>query len=292
MKVLAIGGAGNVGSEVVKELLKRNVQVDVFVRKPDARIPEGARAVAGDLLDPASVEKALDGVDKLYLLNAVTPDELTQGLIAYDLAKKLRLKHVVYHSVFQADRFKDVPHFASKFALESALHDFNLPFTIIRPNYFNQNDLGLKDPLMKAGIYPMPLGPVGVSAVDVRDIAEASAIALTTAGHNGKTYNLTGPDVISGAAAAAIWSKALGKQVKYAGHDMDSFEKQMQERAPAWSAFDIRMMFQGYIERGFSAEDGDMETLTKLLGHSPRKYANFADETAHAWKSAETARVA
>jgi uncharacterized protein YbjT (DUF2867 family) len=287
MKVLAIGGAGHVGSEVVKELLKRKAEVDVFVRKEDAKIPEGARAVAGDLLDPASVEKALHGVDKLYLLNAVTPDELTQGLIAYDLAKKLKLKHVVYHSVFRVDHFKDVPHFASKFALESALHDFNLPFTVIRPNYFNQNDLGLKDPLMKAGIYPMPLGPVGVSSVDVRDIAEASAIALTTEGHIGKTYNLNGPDVLSGPAVAAIWSKALGKEIKYAGHDMDAFEKQMREKAPAWSAFDIRMMFQGYIERGFGAEDGDIETLTKLLGHSPRKYADFADETARAWKTTE-----
>jgi uncharacterized protein YbjT (DUF2867 family) len=288
MKVLAIGGAGNVGSEVVKELLKRKVQVDVFVRKQDARVPEGARAVAGDLLDPASVEKAFDGVDKLYLLNAVTPDELTQGLIAYGLAKKLMLKQVVYHSVFRAEHFKDVPHFASKVALENAIHEFNLPFTIIRPNYFTQNDLGLKDPLMKAGIYPMPLGPVGVSPVDVRDIAEATAIALTSEAHIGKTYNLSGPDVLSGPAVAAIWSKALSKDIKYAGHDMDSFEKQMRERAPAWSAFDIRMMFQGYIERGFTAEVGDIETLTKLLGHSPKKYAGFARETAHAWKSAET----
>ncbi len=292
MKVLAIGGAGNVGSEVVKELLKRNVQVDVFVRKQDAHVPEGARAITGDLLDPASVEKALGGVDKLYLLNAVTPDELTQGLIVYDLAKKMMLKQVIYHSVFRAEHFKDVPHFASKAALESAIHEFNLPFTIIRPNYFNQNDLSVKDPLMKAGIYPMPLGPVGVSPVDVRDIAEASAIALTTEGHNGKTYNLNGPDVISGAAAATIWSKALGKEIKYAGHDMDAFEKQMRERAPAWSAFDIRMMFQGYIERGFTAEESDLATLTKLLGHSPRKYADFANETAREWKNSETARVA
>jgi uncharacterized protein YbjT (DUF2867 family) len=291
MKVLAIGGAGNVGSVVVKELLKRNVQVDVFVRKQDARIPEGARAVIGDLLDPASVEKALDGVDKLYLLNAVTPDELTQGLIAYDLARKAKLKQVLYHSVFRAERFKDVPHFASKVALESAMREFDLPFTIIRPNYFTQNDLGLKDPLTKAGIYPMPLGPVGVSPVDVRDIAEASAIALTTEGHIGKTYNLNGPDVLSGLAVAAIWSKALGKEIKYAGHDMDSFEKQMRERVPAWSAFDIRMMFQGYIERGFVAEDGDIETLTKLLGHGPERYADFADETARAWKSAEAQAV-
>jgi uncharacterized protein YbjT (DUF2867 family) len=288
MKVLAIGGAGNVGSEVVKELLKRQVQVDVLVRKEGAKVTEGARAVTGDLLDPVSVEKALQGADKLYLLNAVTPDELTQGLIAYNLAKKAKLKHIVYHSVFRVDRFKDVPHFASKLALEDAMREFNLPFTIIRPNYFTQNDLGLKDPLMKAGIYPMPLGPVGVSPVDVRDIAEATAIALTTEGHVGKTYNLNGPDVISGPAAASIWSKALGKEIRYAGHDMDSFEKQLRERGPAWSAFDLRMMFQGYIQRGFAAEDGDIETLTKLLGHTPRKYADFAGEAARAWKNTET----
>ena len=246
---------------------------------------EGANAVVGDLLDPVFLEKALDGIDKLYLLNAVTPDELTQALIAYDLARRAKLKHIVYHSVFRVDHFKDVPHFASKFALESALHTFDLPFTIIRPNYFNQNDIGLKDPLTKAGIYPMPLGPVGVSTVDVRDIAEATAIALTTAGHEGKTYNLNGPDIVSGLGAAAIWSEVLGKEIKYAGHDMDAFEKQMREKSPAWSAFDIRMMFQGYIERGFVAGDDDIEMLTTLLGHAPRRYIDFARETAVVWQS-------
>ena len=285
MKVLAIGGAGHVGSEVVKELLNRKAEVDVLVRKKGTRVCEGANAVVGDLLDPVFLEKALEGIDKLYLLNAVTPDELTQALIAYDLAKRLKVKHIVYHSVFRVDHFKDVPHFASKFALESALRTFDLPFTIIRPNYFNQNDLGLKDPLTKAGIYPMPLGPVGVSTVDVRDIAEATAIALTTVGHEGKTYNLNGPDIVSGPKAAAIWSEVLGKEIKYAGHDMDAFEKQMREKSPAWSAFDIRMMFQGYIERGFIAEEADIETLTALLGHAPRRYIDFAHETAVAWQS-------
>jgi uncharacterized protein YbjT (DUF2867 family) len=66
------------------------------------------------------VREALDGVDRLYLLNAVVADELSQGLIAYDLAKKLKLKQIVYHSVFKVDEFKDVPHFAAKLAMESA----------------------------------------------------------------------------------------------------------------------------------------------------------------------------
>src|SRR5450432_1538529 len=117
MKTLVIGGAGLVGSAVVKELGKRGADVRVFARNESGVMDADKDAVEvaeGDLLDPATVEKALDGVDKLYLLNAVAPDELTQGLIAYDLAKRLKLKHIVYHSVFRMDRFKDVPHFASK----------------------------------------------------------------------------------------------------------------------------------------------------------------------------------
>lgn len=240
--------------------------------------------VTGDLLDPASVEKALEGVDKLYLLNAVVPDELTQGLIAFDLAKRLKLRHVVYHSVFKVESFKDVPHFASKLAIENAIREFDIPFTIIRPNYFFQNDAGLKDALMKAGVYPMPLGPAGISAVDVRDIAEATAIAATGEGHYGRIYNLNGPEVLSGPKIASIWSAILGKQVSYSGHDMDQFEQQMRQTAPAWSAFDIRMMFQCYLERGFAAEQGDVEALTKLLGHPPRSYQDFAREAVANWQ--------
>jgi uncharacterized protein YbjT (DUF2867 family) len=284
MKILVTGGTGRVGAEVVKELQKRKAEIRLLVRTEGDRTPKGVEVAVGDLLDPVSVQKALHGVDKLYLLNAVAPDELTQGLIAYDQAKRLKLKHIVYHSVFRVDHFKDVPHFASKLAIESALREFDVPFTIIRPNYFSQNDETLKDTLTKAGIYPMPLGDVGVSAVDIRDIAEATAIVLTSDEHYGETYNLNGPEALSGPKAASIWSKLLGKEIRYGGHDMDAFEEQMRKKAPSWSAFDVRMMFEGYLERGFVAEDGDLETLTKLLGHGPRRYQDFARETLAQWQ--------
>jgi len=284
MKILVAGGTGHVGAAVVQELQKRKADIRLLVRKEERDTPVGVEKAVGDLLDPVSLEKAMKGVDKLYLLNAVLPDELTQGLIAYDLAKKLKLSHIVYHSVFRVEHFKDVPHFASKMAIESALREFDVPFTVLRPNYFMQNDASLKDPLMKAGIYPMPLGDVGVSAVDVRDIAEAAAIVLTSGDHAGKTYNLNGPEVVSGAKAASIWGEVLGKKIQYTGHNMDAFEQQMRLKAPSWSAFDIRMMFEGYLERGFVAEDGDLETLTKLLGHAPRRYEDFARETFLQWQ--------
>lgn len=286
MKILVTGGTGTVGTRVVRELLARGAAVRALVRSKEAaaKLPEPVEPATGDLLDPVSVGKAMAGVDKLYLLNAVTPDELTQGLIAYGMARRHRVGHVVYHSVFGAERFKDVPHFASKLAVEEALKAFDVPFTIIRPNYFYQNDERLKDAISGAGTYPMPLGPDGISPVDVRDIAEAAAVALTTDGHQGKTYNLNGPEVLSGPRVAAIWGDLLGKPVAYPGEDMDGFEAQMRQHAPAWSAFDIRMMLQGYLERGFAAEPGDIEAVTRLLGHPPRRYEDFAWETVRKWQ--------
>lgn len=288
MKILVTGGTGKVGSKLIDELVKRGADVRALVRKKEAsvKIPDGVEICVGDLLDPVSVHRALQDVDKLYLLNAVAPDELTQGLIAVGLAKRLKLTHIVYHSVFRAHAFKDVPHFASKVAIENALHEFDLPFTIIRPSYFFQNDLALKDAITKAGMYPVPLGDVGVSAVDVRDIAEAAAIVLTGSGHIGKTFNLVGPDTLSGNKVASIWSKVLGREVRYAGHDMDAFEEKMRKTAPSWTAFDLRVMFQGFHERGFAAEKSDIETARELLGNPLRRYEDFAGEAASAWASA------
>lgn len=283
MKILITGSTGKVGSELITQLIQRKASIRALVRKADAKLPPGVEAVVGDLLDPVSFEKALVGVDQLFLLNGVVADELTQGLIAFGLAKKHKLKQVVYNSVFKADSFKDVPHFASKVAIENALKEFNVPFTILRPNYFYQNDLTLKSVLTDVGVYPMPLGTPGLSAVDVRDIAEAAAIVLTTEGHLGKTYNLVGPEVLSGAKVASIWSALLGKTIQYPGEYMDAFEEQLRTQVPSWAAYDFRMMMQGYLERGFAATPEDVATLTTLLGHAPRRYTDFAKEAAQAW---------
>ena len=189
MKILVVGGTGLVGSTVVRELVRRDADVRLLVRDAKTAVPSGVDVAVGDLLDPPAVERAMEGADKLYLLNAVTPDELTQALIAFDLAKRRKFRRVVYHSVFRVDHFLDVPHFASKFAIESALRAFDVPWTILRPNYFFQNDATLRDSLTVAGVYPQPLGETGISAVDVRDIAEATALALTAEGHRRSTIS-------------------------------------------------------------------------------------------------------
>jgi uncharacterized protein YbjT (DUF2867 family) len=285
MKVLVIGGTGNVGGGVVTELLKRGAEVSVLARKqPDAaRLPARVEVAIGDLLDPVSVEKALDGVDKLFLLNAVVTDELTQALIAYGVAKRVGLKHVTYLSVFKVEQFRDVPHFASKLAVESALREFGVPYTILRPGYYIQNDENLKTALTGPGIYPMPIGDAGIAAVDTRDIAEAAAISLTEEGHEGQTYDLVGPTLISGPGNAALWSRLLGKEIKYTGHSFDDWEQQRRKSMPSWSAYDLRMMFQGYFDRGFASTESEVARITALFGRAPRSYEAFATETAKRW---------
>jgi uncharacterized protein YbjT (DUF2867 family) len=287
VKILVVGGTGNVGSGVVIELLKRGAEVRALVRKQPAagKLPTGVEATIGDLLDPVSVEKAMHGVDRLFLLNAVVTDELTQALIAYGLAKRMGLKHVTYLSVFKVDEFRDVPHFASKLAVENALREFGVPYTILRPGYYIQNDINLKGTLTGAGVYPMPIGTAGIATADIRDIAEAAAISLTEKGHEQQTYDIVGPTLITGPGNAALWSKLLGKEIKYTGHNFDQWEHGMRANMPSWSAFDLRMMFQGYFDRGFASTETEVARLTKLLGRAPRSYEDFAAEMAKLWKA-------
>lgn len=287
MKVLVTGGTGNVGGAVVQELLKRGADVRVLARKqPESgKLPAGVQVAIGDLLDPVSIEQALQGIDKLFLLNAVVADELTQALIAYGIAKRVGIRHITYLSVFKAEQFRDVPHFASKLAVEGAIREFGVPYTILRPAYYIQNDVNLRGALTGPGIYPMPIGEAGMAAVDVRDIAEAAAISLTQEGHEGHTYDLVGPSDLTGTGNAALWSSLLGKPVNYTGHNFDQWEAQMRSMSNGWSAFDLRMMFQGYYDRGFASTPTEVARITKLLGHAPRSYQAFAEETAAVWKS-------
>lgn len=284
MKILVTGATGNVGGELVKNLVERGADVRALARKPEeAKFPSGVEVVAGDQTNPESIRAAVQGVDKLFLLNGVVADELTQALTTFGIAKRAGVKHVTYNSVYQADRFRDVPHFASKVAVENALHEFGVPYTILRPGYFFQNDVTLKPVLQQYGIYPMPIGSAGISAVDSRDISAAAAVTLTEAGHDGETYDLVGSSLLTGPGNAELWSKALGKQINYTGEDFDGWEKQMSGMLPAWMAYDLRTMLQGYVERGFASTSADVDRVTKLLGRAPKTYEAFVQETVAGW---------
>src|ERR1700758_2460171 len=290
MKVLVTGATGTVGGELVKALLQRGAHVRAFTRKQPkpGTFPGAVEVALGDLTDPVSVAEAIKGVDNLFLLIGGVADEIIQALTAYGFSKKAGLKHVTYLSVYKADQFLEVPHFAAKYAIEEAIRAGGMPYTILRPGYFTQNERRLKPVLTGPGVYPVPAGNQGIAVVDVRDIAEVAAISLTEEGHEEKTYDLVSSDMLSGPDAAATWSKLLSKEITYAGHgDFDGFEAQLRQTGlPSWLAYDLRVMFQGYVERGFSNTEVQTARFAALLGHQPRTYRSFAEELAKEWAAA------
>jgi uncharacterized protein YbjT (DUF2867 family) len=181
------------------------------------------------------------------------------------------------------DKAPHLPHFGSKLSIQIAIKASGIPYTILCPNNFYQNDYWFKDPLVQYGVYPQPLGDKGISRVDVRDIAEAAAIALTSGGHEGQTYSLVGPEAQTGAGTAEVWSRVLGRKVAYLGNDLDAWEKGSLQYLPAWMVFDFRMMYDFFQREGFKATPADIDRQTKLLGHAPRRFEDFARETAEMW---------
>jgi uncharacterized protein YbjT (DUF2867 family) len=286
MKVLVTGGTGTVGSQVVRELVSRRVEVSVLTRDPakTKQLPQGVKAVQGNLLEPGTVCRVFADVDGVFLLNPVSQTEVSEGLMAVMGMRQARLKRLVYLSVHQADRAAWLPHFGSKVGVEAGIRRSGISFTILRPNNFFQNDYWYKDALLQYGVYPQPLGDAGISRVDVRDIAEAAAVALTTPGHEGESYDLVGPEAHTGESTARAWSDALGKRIQYAGNDLDAWEKQSLQYLPDWMVFDFRMMYEHFQQQGLKATPEALDRQAKLIGHPARPFAAFTVETAAAWQ--------
>ncbi len=282
MTILVIGATGRVGRHVVDQLLRRDAQVRVLTRDPaKASFPAGVEVVQGDLLDIHGLRAAFSGISTLFLLNAVTGDEFTQAIITLNVAREAAIERVVYLSVFDADRAVNVPHFAVKSGAERMLEAMDFGATILRPTYFIDNEVMVKDVILQHSVYPMPIGNKGVAMVDARDIAEVAAIELIRRENAptklpNETINLVGPDTLTGQDIAAIWSEVLGRPVIYGGDETSGFEQNMATFMPPWMAYEMRLMAERYVSDGMIPEQGDRERLTTMLGRPLHDYRETA----------------
>ena len=292
MGILVTGATGTIGSQVLAHLAGQAVEIRALTRSPaSAQLPAGVTPVGGDLADVDSLRAAIKGIDTVFLLAPNVPDELTQAMLALSVARESDIKGIVYLSVFKADAYTDVPHFAGKYTVERMIEDLGIAATVLRPAYFIQNDLRLEEPLQKFGVYAMPIGSQGVSMVDVRDIGEAAAIELlrrhrAPAAMPRETFSLVGPDALTGAQLATIWDEALGRRVRYGGDDLDAMEQRLKGQMPSWHAMDLRLMLNRYQTDGARASAADRAHLTRLLGRAPRSYRAFAQDAAALWAKA------
>lgn len=287
MTILVIGATGRVGRHVVEQLATRGADVRVLTRDlAKVEVPVGVGVVQGDLLDLDALRAAFSGVSTLFLLNAVTGDEFTQAIITLNVAREAGVERVVYQSVLHAERFVNVPHFAVKSG-ERMLEQMGFGATVLRPAYFIDNEVMIKDVILQHGVYPMPIGGKGIAMVDARDIAEVAAIELIRReAAPGKlpneTINLVGPDTLTGADVAAIWSDVLGRPVAYGGDDPSAFEQNMAGFMPTWMAYEMRLMAERYVSDGMIPDEGDVERLTGMLGRPLHSYRDFAGKIAAA----------
>jgi len=187
---------------------------------------------------------------------------------------------VVYLSVIHADRYTNVPHFTGKHTVERMIEHLDIPTTILRPAYFMQNDLTVQQVIRDHGVYPMPIGAAGVAMIDTRDIADLAVAELLRRDRAATalprlTLDLVGPQALTGAEAAATWSRALGRDVSEGGNDLAAFEQQLAAFSPSWLAYDMRLMMAGIQQVGMHGQPGAVDRLQAILGRPLRSYAEF-----------------
>ncbi len=289
MTILAVGGTGQVGSLVVERLASQGLNVRVLTRDPPkARLPEGATAIQGDVLDVPSLREALRDIRTLFLVNPVTSDETTRALLALELAAEAGVSGIVYLSMVNADVLPDVPHAVAKHAAERLIVERALRASVLRPNYFMQNDVQLRDAVLDGGTYAMPIGHVGAAMVDARDLADTAAheilereSAATPLPH--RLIDVSGPDVLTASDVCAIWTDALGRSVTYGGDDLGAFETRVAEHIPGAMALDMALMFRAWQRIGVLPRPGASDALAAMLGRPLRTYRAFAAECATEW---------
>ncbi|MGC5327734.1 SDR family oxidoreductase [Brevibacillus sp. SYSU BS000544] len=287
MNVLVIGGTGTVGSHLVPELLNRNASVRILSRNPvnSQHLYENAEWVQGDLEAPECLDRAFDQMDAVFLLIGMSRTETSQAITAIDAAKNAGVSKIVYLSAPLYDHMIHIPHIRSKIRIEDAIKQSGMKYTILRPNNFFQNDYSFREAILQYGIYPQPLGSVGLHRVDTGDIAYAAANALLLSGYEGKTYPLYGTEVLTGEAIAETYSRHMGTTVRYAGDNLDAWYQQAVTMLPEWLAQDFRVMYESFQQLGCLGTEQDFLLQRELLQRDPRSFDKFVEETVARWKS-------
>jgi len=227
--ILITSAPGNNANAVIRELTKAGVRVRALLRNPNSagEIKGPLVEVAvGDFLNPASLDAALRGVEKAFLIPPTDPRSVEMQGNFIRAAKRAGTRHVVKLSVNGADVNSPVRVARWHAEGEKELEASGIPFTHLRPNAFMQNLLGLAPTIVSQGEFYQPADGK-VSHIDVRDIAAVAAKALTENGHQGKTYVITGPEALSYDDVARKLSTALRRPVKYVNVTPEDFKKSL-----------------------------------------------------------------
>jgi uncharacterized protein YbjT (DUF2867 family) len=245
--ILVTGATGQQGGAALRKLRERGFPVRALTRNPDdekarALVGHGTEVVRGNLDDPVSLTRAMDGVYGVYSVQAFTTDpeaEIRQGTALADAAKRSRISHFVYSSVGAADRRTGIPHFDSKFRIEEHIRDTGMRYTIFRPVFFMENWLGMRDSIGQ-GQLALPLSPeTRLQMIAVDDIGGFVAMAFEKPGHwQGRAVDIAG-DELSMTEVTERFVRVTGRDVRYQQVPWGDWEKRAgAEMTTMWRWFE------------------------------------------------------
>ena len=213
MSILVTGATGNIGSRLVRRLTAAGHRVRAFTRSGDrARFDEGVEVVNGDFKDQESLQRAMQGVTRMFLLSAAADLE-QHDANAIDAAKAAGLELVVKQSVTQApSKASLIPQWHR--AGEERLERSGLGYVFLRPASFTSNALGWVGSVKSDGTIYNPFADTALPVVHPDDIADVAAVVITQPGHAGTAYDITGPEALTVDEQAAILSEVLGRPIK------------------------------------------------------------------------------
>jgi len=259
-KVIVLGATGNIGTAVLKNLQHRNVEVFAGVRseKDVEKVSHfGANPVIVDFNEQESLNQALEGKDRVFLVTPLMqhPEAVTKRVA--DAASRNGLKHLVRSTASGADPDGPIQMARWAGASEDVVKASGLNYTIVRPYRFLQNFINFHSQTIKAhnGFY-LPVGDAKAALVDIDDMGEAIAEILTTEDHFGQTYEFSGL-TYTFAEIADILSKTVGRKISFIDVPEEQARQSMLDnQMPEWMA-DAMMELNHITKQGWTAGYSD-----------------------------------
>lgn len=273
--ILLTGVTGKIGGETAKQLISKGVSLRALVRD-EAKAADlkaaGVELVVGDIGDADTVRRAMQGVDKAFLLLPNGEHQLAWEKQFTDLAVASGVKHLVKMSSMEAVANAETPIPKAHWASEEHIRASGLAWTMVKPNFFMQNLLASAANIRDKRMFSLPMGDGTTGMADARDIGAVCAEVLTGTGHEGKSYEITGPEVVTFNDVAERFSEVLGEPVKYVPMPMDQFRERMTNILKPWHLNAVCELFREIAEIGL---DHTTDTFRQLMGREPISVKQF-----------------
>ena len=279
--ILFTGLTGAVGTEIVKLLPEFGIQARGLVRDPakaDLIRAAGVEAIPGDLGDPVTVKEALQGCDKAFLLMANSRQQLDLEKGFVDAARASGVRRLVKMSANGAN--SNSTSLLKRYHGNSEQHirESGLSYTLVRPNYFMQNMFHVAASIVEQDKYFMPMRDGQVGIIDVRDVARFILTVLTRPGHENKTYEITGPELVSFHDIAGQLSEVMGREIRYVDVPAEDFKESLSQWVPDdWYVETVSDMFK-LTAQGRGALLNDI--YSQVTGRAPTTLKQFFQDYA------------